>query len=159
MKKSTLLLLALIFLLVACAPSESVIQAAIEKTKAVWTPIPTLTSYPTYTQYPTYTEHPTITPTPTPAVQTYDLQTGFCMQKVGAFNDDIDPKTLKFCVDMTTEPVILGPGEKVERIYDTSWSTTEPLESFCALYLLDGTFVMSYVDTTGSGKVYCGPNN
>jgi hypothetical protein len=57
---------------------------------------------------------------------------------------------------MNMELKIIGPNEKIEATYDTTWSS-EPLEIYCALFYLDGTFIMPDVDTTGSGKVYCGP--
>jgi len=58
MKNFPVILIAL--LMVACAPSPQVIQAAIAQTQAAWTRVPTQTPYPTQTPNPTYTVPPAI---------------------------------------------------------------------------------------------------
>jgi hypothetical protein len=63
----------LLFLLVACGPSDAVVNEAVEGTISAYTPIPTYTLLPTYTPvntytpYPTYTSIPTDTPLPLPS--------------------------------------------------------------------------------------------
>lgn len=78
------------------------------------------------------------------------------MLEVGDISSDIDPKTLSFCVKMHIEPKTIGPNEQIEATLDTTW-TDEPLEIYCALFFSDGTFIMSDVDTTSSGKATCAP--
>jgi hypothetical protein len=71
-KNKFIVLILAVCLLAACAPSQQALQAAIEKTKAVWTPVPSQTAYSTQTAYPTLTPRPIIvvtqvvvwTPTP-----------------------------------------------------------------------------------------------
>jgi hypothetical protein len=46
--------------LVACSPSQQVIQTAMAETQAAWTQVPTQTAFSTYTTYPTYTLQSTI---------------------------------------------------------------------------------------------------
>lgn len=67
-------------MLAACAPSAEAIQTAIAETQAVWTEVPSQTSYPTYTNQPkvvitklvtlTFTSTPefTFTPSTTPSI-------------------------------------------------------------------------------------------
>jgi hypothetical protein len=54
------IILILVLLLTACAPSPQAIQTAIAQTQVVWTPVPTQTAYSTNTLQPTYTLQPTI---------------------------------------------------------------------------------------------------
>lgn len=55
-------------LLAACGAPRSVIETAVSRTQAAWTPVPTQTPQLTYTPAPTYTALPTLTAEPTIAV-------------------------------------------------------------------------------------------
>lgn len=50
-----------LFVMASCGqPSQEDIQAAVQQTQAVWTPVPSQTLQPTYTPLPTLTAEPTI---------------------------------------------------------------------------------------------------
>ena len=51
-KHISLTIATVLVLVVSCAPSERVIQTAIDETQSVYTEVPTLTPYPTYTPIP-----------------------------------------------------------------------------------------------------------
>lgn len=68
--KKYFLLITIVLLLAACAPSVTTIQTAISETQAVWTPIPTYTPQPTYTPKPTIVITQVVVQTPRPRNQT-----------------------------------------------------------------------------------------
>jgi len=55
----------IIFLLISCSPSKSLLAIYLYGTQSAWTIHPTFTYYPTYTIQPTFTYYPTYTFQPT----------------------------------------------------------------------------------------------
>ena len=143
----------------ACAPSEQAIQTAIAKTQAA---LPTLTATATFTlrptSIPTSTRVPptrtkipaTHTPLPKP---TYILETGWCMLSVGDVSG-VDPKNVNYCHLDAREQIQLASNEHVTITLN---NLDGKIEVYCALFMMDGTFIMSDVDIIGSGKVTCRP--
>ena len=162
MKKLFLFLLT-ICLLSACAPSPKAIQNAGEQTRAAWTPIATQTPYPTYTEYPTYTKIPTLTPTITPNGPTetplgqavYIVETGFCLLSVPDISGQ-DPKTNHLCSILTRTRQRLDPDMIIDFHEDNLNGT---VDVYCAMFSLDGVFLMSDVNVTGGTIVQCGPGD
>ena len=64
--RNIFVLLAVVVLVGACAPSQEVLQEAVAGTVGAFTPLPTYTDYPTYTPDPTSTFTPTSPPTRVP---------------------------------------------------------------------------------------------
>jgi hypothetical protein len=141
--------IALIFLLSACAPSQSIVQTAIANTQAAWTPTPTPAPTKTLTPVPTRTK--AATRTPTDSRTTYILETGWCLLEVGEISGK-DPKTVKYCSLDARQQVNLASNESVVATLNTLDGS---VEVYCAIFKMDGTFIMSDVDTKGSGKVTC----
>ena len=141
-----------IILLTACSPSPQSIQTAIAETQAALTPTPTYT--PTFTPQPTSTRinQPillTWTQIPKP---TYILEQGFCAMTVGKISGN--PTDHAGCgVDKRTQVQLAA----YEEVTFTRNENTVEIEIYCSLYSLDGTYIMSALDTTGSGKVVCHP--
>ena len=159
LKNKFAILILAVFLLAACAPSSQAIQTAIAQTEAAWTPTPTSTYSATFTPQPTST--PTLQPIPPTKTevpkQTYILETGWCLFDAGDFGN-VDPKTVQnyginICQLEKREQIQIAPNYQVE----LTISNSETREVWCALFSLDGTFIMSNVDTIGSGKVICHP--
>ena len=74
--------------LAACAPSAQVIQTAVAKTHAAWTPTPTFTFTPTPSPTSTSTPRPTATPTDLPTKVPYILYyDDFSNKKSGWLNN------------------------------------------------------------------------
>jgi hypothetical protein len=149
----------LVLLLTACAQSPQSIQTAIAQTQAAWTATPTSTYTATFTPQPTSTSTPQqIPPTKTEEPKpTYILETGWCLFDAGDFGN-VDPKTVQhyginICQLEKREQIQIAPNFQVE----LTISNSETREVWCALFSLDGTFIMSDVDTIGSGKVICHP--
>lgn len=111
-------------------------------------PTSTRTSIP-----PTRTSIP-IPPTRTPVPKTtYILETGWCMLRVGDISGS-DPKNISGCNLDARRQVQFGPNEGVDVTLN---NLNGQIQVYCALFSLDGTFIMSDMDTTGSGKVTCHP--
>jgi len=110
----------------------------------------------TNTPRPTNTAKPTHRPTATPLPKTtYILETGWCMLDVGI--DEVsgkDPKTVQWCNVDAREQIKLADNEYMTLTLE---NLDGSIQVYCALFSLDGTFIMSDMDTTGSGKVTC-PN-
>lgn len=135
-------------LLTACIPSENAIQTAIADTQAAWSPTPTQTLRPTST--PTRTKIP---PTSTPKRKTYIIETGWCMLSVGDVSGS-DPKNVQYCNLDARQEIEIGQNEQVTVTLN---NLNGQIEVYCALFTLDSVFIMSDVDTTGSGEVTCRP--
>jgi len=96
------------------------------------------------------THRPTITSIPK---TTYILETGWCMLDVSI--DEVsgkDPKTVQWCNLDAREQIELALGQYMELTLN---NLDGGIQVYCALFSLDGTFIMSDMDTTGSGKVNC----
>lgn len=96
------------------------------------------------------THRPTITSIPK---ITYILETGWCMLDVSI--DEVsgkDPKTVQWCKLDAREQIELALGQYMELTLN---NLDGGIQVYCALFSLDGTFIMSDMDTTGSGKVNC----
>jgi hypothetical protein len=152
------------------APSESLINTAVAQTIAAQitstntvapatnTPEPSLTppntSLPTQKPTNTSTVTPTQRPTNTPIPKTtYILETGWCMLSVSI--DEVsgkDPKTVQWCNLNKRKQVELAQNEYLTITLD---NLNGEIQVYCALFSLDGTFIMSDMDTTGTGKVTC----
>jgi len=65
-----------------------------------------------------------------------------------------DPKNVEYCNLQAREQVQMGSNQQVDITLN---NLDGKIEVYCALFSLDGTFIMSDVDTTGSGKVTCHP--
>jgi len=132
-------------LLAACSPSPESIQKAIEQTQAA---IPTSTPQPTNTPQPT--------PKPTKEIKTpvpnYYIETGFCVLSVGKIEGDFTD--VPGCGVQEREQVFLLSNQSLDITFNKHITDRQ---NFCMLFKLDGTFVMSDLDTTGSGKVTCEP--
>jgi len=160
MKRVISVLIALVFLS-ACAPSPQAIQTAIAKTQAAWTPTHTVTLTPSPTSTltsiplpPTHTSLP-LPPTSTPVPKTtYIMETGWCIPSVGDVSGRDPKKVQPGCIIEARQQVQLGPNENIEPTLDNNNGN---IEVYCALFSLDGTFIMSDVDAIGSGKVTCHP--
>jgi len=154
-------LVLIVCLLAACAPSPQAIQTAIAQTQAAQTPIPTIIPIATNTIQPTLPPTRTpIPPTRTPVKATFILESGWCLLDAGDFGN-IDPKTVQnrpgginICQLEKREQVQIALGYAVTL---TEVNASGRTEFWCALFSLDGTFIMSDVDTVGSGKVSCHP--
>lgn len=151
----------------ACTPSTQAIQTAIAHTQAanstsIIAPIqPTNTPYKTPTIFfiASATSRPTIIPLPTPIEYTFVLESGWCLLQVGNIDANVDPKTVKL---HNVDGCSLSNRQQIKMILNaymemTLWNNDGGVEPYCALFKLDGTFIMSNVDITGSGKVQCGP--
>jgi hypothetical protein len=168
--KSVYYLVVLAILLASCstAPPEGAINTAVAQTIAAQptsttppdtdTPEPTVTNTllptETSTPKPTNTKVPTQTPTITPLPKTtYILETGWCMLDVSI--DEVsgkDPKTVQWCKLDARKQVELAQNEYMSL---TLRNLDGQIQVYCALFSLDGTFIMSDMDTTGTGKVTC----
>ena len=155
----------------ACAPSQQAIHTAIAKTQTAWKPTPTNTNVPTQiqpTQTPTMQVSTTNTvwvegqPTPVGMIlfndvwvqaTVYIVETGFCLLSVGDIDPSVDPKTNSSCYLMGRKQEAVPP--------DCCWleynldTLNGAVEVYCATFTLDGIFIMSDVDTVGSGIVVC----
>jgi hypothetical protein len=158
MDKLRFLTLALaVCLLVGCGQYEQAFQTAVVQTQAAGTltvgaPIPSAPAF-TPQSVPSSTPRPILLPeTPLPKI-TYSLETGFCPKDVGQVDAAVDPKTLPFCRRTEQQQVALSAGQEVTVTQDPLASA----ERYCALFTLEGKFIMSDMDTTGSGKVTCHP--
>ena len=156
-KYATIIISLAIILLAACSPSPQAIQTAIAQTQvAIATPMshPTVVPQPTKTLIPTPTRLPTRVPTSTPKPKTpYILETGWCMLRVGDVSGS-DPKNISGCNLDARQQVQFGPNEGVDVTLN---NLDGQIQVYCALFSLDGTLIMSDMDTTGSGKVTCAP--
>lgn len=158
-------------LLTACSVASTPQVLVVQVTTSPWptyTPYPPLVPFPTYTPYPTYTPWVvtatplftvTITNTPTiiPIRETYILTLGWCLLSVTA--DSGDPGKISLCSMETREQIKLDSLEEYTVRVDSyipSYMVTE-LEGYCALYSLDGIYIMSDIDTIGRGEVACSP--
>jgi hypothetical protein len=84
---------------------------------------------------------------------TYILENGWCMLRVKDVSGS-DPKNISGCNLEARQQVQLG-------LYDSISATLNNLDGqiqvYCALFSISGIFIMSDMDTTGSGKVTCHP--
>jgi hypothetical protein len=108
---------------------------------------PTATITPTFTLTPTKTLVPTKTPTPQP---NYILETGFCIMRVDPGTQD--PKTVSGCGQQTREQVYLDDSIEITVSFN---KMVNEVQWYCAIYTLDGQFVMSDIDRTASGNATC----
>jgi hypothetical protein len=137
-------------------PTSTVWDIKVYKTQAAMTQAakPTNTPRPTSTHGPTNTAKPTQRPTITPIPKTtYILETGWCMLDVSI--DEVsgkDPKTVQWCNLDARKQVELAQDEYMTL---TLRNLDGQIQVYCALFSLDGTFIMSDMDTTGAGKVTC----
>ena len=65
-----------------------------------------------------------------------------------------DPKNISGCNLDARRQVQFGTNEAVDVTLN---NLNGQIQVYCALFSLDGTFIMSDMDTTGSGKVTCHP--
>jgi hypothetical protein len=142
--KKIISLIILVLLIASCAPTAEQVQKAIAQTQ---TAMPTSTPTITPTSLPTPTKTPAETSTPTP---NYYLETGFCVMMVGKVTGDLTD--VPGCGPKEREQVYLGVNQALTVTFNNHISDRQ---NYCALFKLDGTFVMSDMDTTGSGKVTC----
>jgi hypothetical protein len=168
MKK--LFLLALVpLLLAACGPSPQAVQTAIAQTQAFWILAPNETESPLSTPLPSNTPpspststtvvtHTTSTPipsstwTPITTPLLYILETGWCKLSIGEITG-VDPKTNPLCELDARRPIYVGSNG-----YEGTLSYQNgKVQVYCALFSLDHTLIMVYMDKTGTGKVNCKP--
>jgi hypothetical protein len=105
---------------------------------------------PTKTKIPTLTQRPTNPPIP---MTTYILETGWCMLDVTA--DQVsgkDPKTVQWCNLDSRKQIQLAENQYMELTLE---NLDGDIQVYCSLFSVDGTFIMSDMDTTGTGKVTC----
>ena len=164
----SLILFAVFLASCSTTPSGNVIGTAVAQTLAAQitstntnvpatnTPEPTLipsitnTLQPTKTNTPKPTQRPTYTPIPK---TTYILETGWCMLDVSI--DEVngkDPKTIQWCNLDARKQIELAQNEYMSL---TLRNLDGQIQVYCALFSLDGTFIMSDMDITGTGKVTC----
>lgn len=159
-------------LLVACSPSPQAIQTAIAQTQTAWTPI--LAHTPTHTVIPPSVIPPTDVPTPTyifPIIcASYDstkcfyteegitfiLEVGDCMVDAPTIPSTVDPKTDYHCYILKRHQITLyTPADEYGLVQNLDETLGGMVEPYCALFALDGTFIMSNVDITGGAASVC----
>jgi hypothetical protein len=166
--KIKLLLIFLLVLLCGCSsPKVDIQKAATETLQAMPTNIFPYTPYPTYTIYPTYTPWivtaiftkgvppktplPSISPTIKSNNPVYIVEEGFCIVSIGDVQGD--PKNVAGCgVEKRYQTEIPIGGDFVITLENTG-----NREIYCVLFDLDGNFIVSDIDTAGSGTVRCKP--
>jgi hypothetical protein len=154
MKYNKLILaIILVLVLAACAPSPQAIQTSVS------TSIPDATFTPPPISIPTPT-HTLVPPTQVFPKTTYILESGWCLLAAGDFGN-VDPKTItnrpggiNICQLLTRQQIELYQGDGVGVHPETP---NNKIEIWCALFSLDGTFIMSDVDAVGSGEAKCFP--
>jgi len=150
MKKSMIFVFILLVCFVSsCSPSPEAIQKAIEQTQTAM-PAPTLA--PTATQMPTPTQRPAVhIPTATPfPTEKYVIEYGFCIMGVSIGNSD--PANVPGCGSTEREQVDLDAYHEIHVTFNRDVNTRQ---WYCALYDLDGNFIMADLDTTASGEAAC----
>jgi hypothetical protein len=139
----------MLILLVACAPTPEQIANAIHQTQtAAPTQTPTITTTPTIIYTPTMAS----TSTPTTQILTYILEDGFCIMDVGKISGN--PTGHPGCVVSERKQVQIVQGHGIQVSQSTFDST---IQIYCSLYDMGENWLMSDIDTTGSGVAACAP--
>lgn len=165
----TIFAVLIVLVLSACsnAPSADAVQTAVAQTMAAaatdtpavtstFTPAPTSTPtvHPTHTITSTFAPTNTQRPvTPTTATTTYILENGWCMLSVTPDQvEGKDPKTVEWCNLEARKQIQLAANQYMELKLN---NLDGRIQVYCALFSADGVFIMSNLDTTGTGRVTC----
>jgi hypothetical protein len=132
-------------------------QVAVMLTKAVPTAKNTTVPYFTITPKTTPVPYFTRTPIPTSTEEgkiKYILETGFCLLDAPTIAKTTDPKSDYHCSLMKRRPYEMPVGHYLEFKGDT---LDGRVMIYCALFSESGNFIVSGIDTLGTGKVICKP--
>lgn len=91
-------------------------------------------------------------PTYTPTGEMFIVEEGWCLMMIGDITGN--PKDVSGCAVSERKQESIAPGEQITVAWKKS---TTDRQIFCTLYRLDGTYIMSNVDTKGSGQAVCRP--
>jgi hypothetical protein len=77
---------------------------------------------------------------------------GFCILSVSEGEVTGNPAEVPGCVVIRRTQETLMAGQSLEMAMDNQGGS---VQIYCAIFSLDGTFIMADIDTAGSGKVTC----